>query len=179
MLRMWEQMCGGQDLDLLVATRAGKRGLHWDFKDRKSPSSGMELLPPFDDPNVAVREILNPDIASGDYWGGTGAVPDIVNRFRPKEEVEFRLTHTAPRYGMGDLFLKVDAVPSAGQYMDALRTRQKTAFAEIIRGDKPLSYFEQFVRDWYAHGGQQLTAEADELYKALKRIYREIGVDHE
>jgi len=42
------------DDDLSVETMLGKRGLHWDYLDPSvGPNSGIQMLPPYDDPNVA------------------------------------------------------------------------------------------------------------------------------
>ncbi len=37
-------------------------------------------------------------------------------------------------------------------------------YISIITGDKPLSYFDEMVANWYANGGEQITKEANEIY---------------
>jgi putative aldouronate transport system substrate-binding protein len=40
------------------------------------------------------------------------------------------------------------------------------AYTKIIMGQEPLSYFDTFVRDWNAQGGNQITEEVNQQYKA-------------
>jgi putative aldouronate transport system substrate-binding protein len=40
----------------------------------------------------------------------------------------------------------------------------KTTFTAIITGEKDLSYFDTFVQDWLAAGGQQTLDEMEKLY---------------
>lgn len=37
-----------------------------------------------------------------------------------------------------------------------LQTLERDAFIQIIMGRQPLSYFDEFVQEWYAQGGTQL-----------------------
>jgi putative aldouronate transport system substrate-binding protein len=45
-----------------------------------------------------------------------------------------------------------------------LDTLEQTTFLKIIVGELPVDAFDQFVTDWYAQGGQQITDEANEWY---------------
>ena len=40
-----------------------------------------------------------------------------------------------------------------------LQKMEKKAFLAIITGDKPLSYFDTFVKEWYDKGGREITKE--------------------
>ena len=61
------------------------------------------------------------------------------------------------------------ALPSGGQYLTELKKLQEEAYLEIITGKKPVDYFDEFVKTWYASGGEQLTKEANEWYGALNK----------
>jgi hypothetical protein len=50
-----------------------------------------------------------------------------------------------------------------------------TTFAEIIRGDKPIVYFDTFVENWQARGGRRMTEEATTLLRVKREIYRRVG----
>lgn len=39
-------------------------------------------------------------------------------------------------------------------------------FTDIIKGDKPVDHFDQFVQEWLAAGGQETLDKLDELYPA-------------
>jgi putative aldouronate transport system substrate-binding protein len=42
-----------------------------------------------------------------------------------------------------------------------LTDMENTLFVKIVRGNEPLEAFDQFVKDWYAQGGQAITEEVD------------------
>ncbi len=67
-------------------------------------------------------------------------------------------------------------VPHSGEYLNDLRVLQRKVYAEIIRGDKPLDYFDEFVKQWKAQGGDLLTREANKLQQEKLAIYQQVGV---
>ncbi len=46
---------------------------------------------------------------------------------------------------------------------NTLRGLEKTAYLEIISGEKGLDYFDTFVEEWKARGGEQITKEVQDL----------------
>lgn len=46
-----------------------------------------------------------------------------------------------------------------------LRKKEKEMFLEIITGEKPLDYFDTFVKQWYEEGGETITKEVNEWVK--------------
>lgn len=44
-----------------------------------------------------------------------------------------------------------------------LDTLEATAFLQIITGEKPIDYFDEFVEQWYAQGGQTITEEVRKM----------------
>lgn len=59
-------------------------------------------------------------------------------------------------------------IPSMAQYTADLSKIVDTAAVSIITGDKPIDYFDTFVSDWKASGGDQLTKEINEWYASKK-----------
>lgn len=49
---------------------------------------------------------------------------------------------------------------------EELRRLEEEAFITIITGEKPLSYFDTFVKEWYRLGGEALTEEANRIAAA-------------
>ena len=39
----------------------------------------------------------------------------------------------------------------------SLQNLEKNAFLQIIMGRQPISYFDEFVEEWYKQGGEELT----------------------
>ncbi|MBC8611565.1 Lipoprotein lplA [uncultured Ruminococcus sp.] len=54
------------------------------------------------------------------------------------------------------------------QYSTDLTTLVTDAYTKIITGQEPLDYFDQFVQEWYAKGGQEWTDQINEMYQADK-----------
>ncbi len=55
---------------------------------------------------------------------------------------------------------------SNAKYGSELTKILNTGYTSIIIGEKPLDYFDEMVKQWYANGGEQLTKEANEIYAA-------------
>ncbi|SEN06029.1 extracellular solute-binding protein [Paenibacillus sp. OV219] len=50
---------------------------------------------------------------------------------------------------------------SKGQLLQKLATE---AYLKIIYGDKPIEYFDEFVKEWLANGGEKITEEVNDWY---------------
>ena len=168
---------------LFVESKIGRRGIHWEYIDPAvGKEAGIRYLPPYDQPQVARREVLpsTPDLAGGAFFNLSNCGdPAIYNQYRPRGLVESLDTYQNPKYGIKDILGKSDAVPSAGVYLKNLRDYQQAVFAQIIRGDVGLDTFDAFVKGWYERGGARLTKEANELMQARNRIYSRMGVKAE
>lgn len=46
---------------------------------------------------------------------------------------------------------------SDGEVPNILASLEKNAFIQLIMGEQPMDYFDTFVQEWYAQGGQELT----------------------
>jgi len=171
-LRMLDEMVADEELYLL--TKYGKRGVHWDFRipegggEHSGPSSGIVPLPPYDDPNQANRALL------GFYNPGENA--ELLKKYMDHRQLEFNQTYRKTEWGIPDALGKPDVVPSGGMYIEDLRGLQMKVYAEIIRGDRPLDDFDQFVENWNQRGGDQMTREANALFRQRDEIYRRAGV---
>lgn len=63
------------------------------------------------------------------------------------------------------LFVDKNYTPAVRSYLDdadgeipqSLRQFEKSTFIQIIMGEKPVSYFDTFVGQWYQQGGHELT----------------------
>jgi hypothetical protein len=79
-------------------------------------------------------------------------------------------------WAQAGLFGKPDVVPSSIKYLRDLRNLQMTVYAEIVRGDRSVDYFEAFVDEWMERGGAEMTREAQEMYEVQREIYQRVGV---
>ena len=51
---------------------------------------------------------------------------------------------------------------------EQLQTMEKQVYTNIIYGKEPIEAFDQFVEEWKAQGGEQITQEVNEWYKTVK-----------
>ena len=153
--------------------RMGKRDLHWEW----SPDRGVYLLPPYNGATLANQEMLSNNSAESGGFFAPSSMPTAMSRQLLAQGVlEFRATYQRPEWGTMNVLGKSDVVDSASDYLEDLRQFQATAFAEMIRGDRDLSYFDTFVKLWRQRGGDVLTREANEMYGTMQNIYRQVGV---
>ena len=52
-----------------------------------------------------------------------------------------------------------------GEVPQHLQRLETEAFLQIVCGEKPLEYFEEFVQEWYQEGGEELTRKVREGYQ--------------
>ena len=52
---------------------------------------------------------------------------------------------------------------------DELEELTRKAYIMIITGEKPIEYFDTYVKEWYENGGEELTRQANELAFAKER----------
>jgi len=52
-------------------------------------------------------------------------------------------------------------LPSGNKYISELDRLQSEAYIKIISGEKPIEYFDEFVKQWRAAGGDILEKEAN------------------
>ena len=140
----------------------GERGLHWEYRipDDGTPgtgkSGGLEPLPPYGVTKDIVPELVGP------FWLVPGMMIDWDDAYRHPDELAFRDRYCKPEWCMVDALGKPDRIPLATKYMMDLRNWQLTVFAEIIRGERDLESFDDFVATWLERGGAAMTKQANE-----------------
>jgi len=171
-LRMLETFA--KDREAFLQSRIGLKGVHWDW----SPLRGIYLLPPYSEIGADKRNLLDPQIEGAFGFFSPSSLPlSETEPFLRAGEAEFRQNYANPDWNMENAIGKSDVVPSAGKYLEDLRQFQTTAYVQIIRGDKPLSYFDQFVTEWLRRGGKQITEEANAVNADAEQVYREVGAN--
>lgn len=129
----------------------GIKGTHWDFDKENG-------LPGFinDNSSKTVEE--------------QGVCPGL-------ESSEFTMKRAQPRFdwALANNFDKgcmvnelIAPLPSEEKYKAELEKLREDTYTKIIRGDLPISYFDEYVEKWNSMGGAQLTKEANEWYDTVK-----------
>lgn len=139
--------------DQFLISFFGMKGKHWDFNKENVP--------------VLINGMKTNDLSK------IGA--HIV--FNMTELPQYQKERSGPRivwadknrWKEGGMPNKLEAsLPSAGRYISELEKMEKEAYISIITGNKPLSYFDEFVEKWKKSGGEQLVKEANDWYKTIK-----------
>ncbi len=171
-LKMFEAFA--TERDLFIESRIGKRGKHWEW----SPERGAHPLAPYDQRGADTRNLLGFAMLES-CWGFfsfSSAPPSFTEPLLPEGAAAFRQQYQDPAWGMKNVLGKSDVIPSARLYLEDLRQFQMTTFIEIIRGYRPLAYFDEFVQMWHRRGGDIITREANEMLAEMQRIYGIVGV---
>lgn len=143
-LQVLDYVSASPDPDIYASMLHGIRGKHWQWGDRAS--GDIALLPPYDTmPNV--------ENAIGSRIGM--AVP---------VEPKGRREQWASGLGLdqGGIYNAMEyATPALVRYGPDLIKMRNKAYVSIITGDEPVTYFDQFVENFMAAGGQEVLREAN------------------
>ena len=147
------------DEELSMVIRMGEKGV--DYEDDINGYSGFKYK--FKDGVTASDNALRlPPRPS--FFGVIAATDELYESVKSDYCKEYEETYYKESFGLVDALMKPDVLPSAGEYYADLVSKQLTAFAEIIRGDKEVSYLDEFIETWRAAGGGILEEEA-KIYK--------------
>ncbi|THF84578.1 extracellular solute-binding protein [Cohnella fermenti] len=150
------------DEQVFLDAGVGIKGTHWDYNTPSDPQSGIKFLPPYDDTAKLATEGLKSNF---DTLFAGGPAPAIFAKALGQTNVEQSLLYNKPIW---DIFGKSDVLPLSGKYWADLTKLKLDAYAQIVRGDKPISYFDDFVKQWNDMGGAELEKEANELYQSVQ-----------
>lgn len=163
-LQMIDEIQNNEEVWLALAW--GEKGKHWDYADAAAgTSAGMKRIAPFEDlTKLQADGIL--DTGNGSTAWATQPNLTLMEKNYSKKLLDTFKLYNHP---VNDIFGKSDILPSSGKYWGDLIKLKTEAYAAIVRGDKPLSYFDDFVKQWNEKGGSQLEKEANELYSSVKK----------
>ncbi|MCE5326354.1 MAG: extracellular solute-binding protein [Planctomycetaceae bacterium] len=173
-LHMFEELCKPANGRLFIESRIGQEGTHWKWDARQ----GVVPLYPYSETGQDARNLLafwGLENAYG-FYSFSSAPLEVTDKYLPASIKEFRAKYRRTEYGLMNAIGKTDVVDSAGRNLDDLRQLQTEVYTDIIRGKRPLEYFDTFVEQWKQRGGDLLTREANELYAIMGDIYRQVGV---
>jgi len=152
----------------------GERGLHFEYRipDDGTPgtgrSGGLEGVPPYGVSKDMTAELVGP------FWLVPGMMIEWDDAWRHPDELAFRDTYNKPEWAMIDALGKPDRIPLAAKYMMDLRNWQLTVFAEIIRGERDLDTFDDYVATWLERGGAAMTEQANEYGQRMIELEKRV-----
>ncbi|RAV00186.1 extracellular solute-binding protein [Paenibacillus sp. YN15] len=154
------------DEETYLAMTWGVEGKHYELADpSKGPNSGFKRIPPFDDGAKLQTEGLFDTTGLTTVFADQGN-PKLFEKFADKEAAALRTLYDG---AVSDLFGKPDVLPSSGKYWGDLTKLKVDTYAAIVFGNKPVSAFDDFVKQWNSMGGAELEKEANEMYQAMQK----------
>ena len=153
LLEIAQDLGGYNDIETYIQSRYGEKGVHWDYDEDGFPVS----YPEYDSVagRVAIGGLITFQIAMSEAADASSYDrEDQAAYARLMQDVDYK---TSIQYVQNKL-------PSQGDYKAELDKMASEVFTDIITGAKPIEAFDEFVKQWYANGGQILTDEANALY---------------
>jgi hypothetical protein len=174
------------DRKLYWESKIGQEGLHWEWidpVDEASSGRGFTLKPDYKDPDTGKeidlqvlkngkRQMLHPSLG---FYNLVAGKPEFA-AYEDQRKFHYEEKYMNEKWGLTNPLGKSDVVPSASLHLGDLRMRQQTYFAEIIRGSRPISEFDEFKRLWLNKGGSTLLQEAKRMDQELSEILSELNM---
>ncbi|MCU6708630.1 extracellular solute-binding protein [Paenibacillus sp. J5C_2022] len=158
----------------------------------KEPDKLAKILQTLDAMNASYEDYLTSIFGKkGEHWdyneetGFPGFINDMDAKkltemgvmLNPFEPAEYAIKRAKPRFdwaeenyfGIGGISnALLSPLPSDSKYKEELKKIEDEAFINIITGDKPVDYFDEFVEKWRASGGEKLEQEANEWFANIQ-----------
>ena len=165
-LKLLEMLCNDEELHTRL--QIGEEGTHWEYlseEEQKTSQLSIQFVDEIREKAQYQAAGFNIPLNAISYWGMFPSSMETASKFWTDYNKEFDAHYgeKAREVGLSDLFRKPDVLPSAGQYFNDLKNMQLVAFAKIISGEQPIDYYDTFVEQWKANGGETLLKEAQEM----------------
>ncbi|CAM4269503.1 extracellular solute-binding protein [Paenibacillus tarimensis] len=148
-LEILDYVSANPNLEERMTMRYGMRGKHWEWAGQSKDD--VVTLPPY---NKQVN-----------YTNRIGAnIGMLVPGMPEARREQWASTLGLDEHGIYNA-LKV-SVPSLIQSSPELIPLRNKAYISIISGDKPVSYFDVFVKEFMKAGGEQVLKEANDWYRS-------------
>ncbi|MCH6258192.1 extracellular solute-binding protein [Puniceicoccaceae bacterium K14] len=167
-LKMMEYQVGN-GMDVYLESMYGKRGTHWDYANG-NPSEGITRLAPFVEERSFQQKVLS-------VW--TTEHPVYHEKSHAAAESAFNEKFRNPKHCLFNAIGRPEMVPSAQLYLEDLRAWQMNVYTEIIRGNFPIEYFDEFAEEWLLRGGAEMTEEAQGVMLRKNEIFASLGIENE
>lgn len=169
-LKIFEAMISDEDFGL--ESLMGKRGLHWEH-DQKN---GTHLLEAYKG-SKGESEFLGAFNYLGiGYFRPFGLNPGQMDALESAQTRSFNQKFRRPEWGIFNALGKTDVLESAATVLADLRVFQEVFYIELIRGDRPMSDFDIFVKEWLRKGGAEILEEAQSIVVERKEMFKQLGI---
>jgi len=109
------------------------------------------------------------DLMKKGGWGTFNFFGTIKNTSAPEAKLmDWGKQNKFDQDGFRTILSPFAVIPSIPKYKADLDKLENIAFISMITGEKPLSYFDEFVKQWKAQGGDTIAKEVNDWYQANK-----------
>jgi putative aldouronate transport system substrate-binding protein len=151
-LAIFDFASANPNIDERFSYHWGTYGKHWIWLDKKHEE--IKRLSPYD--------------KQDGYNHRLGCVFGMDMPFPPKAfREEWAYQHQMDKYGIESV-IQI-GLPAIAKYGAQLIKMRDQMLISIISGNKPVSYFDQYVKDYLKAGGAEVEKEANEWYKSSRR----------
>jgi len=148
-LEILDYMSAHPDPTVRRTASRGFEGKHWVWADKENEIAAT--LPPFDE--------------DPDYFYKIGAFLNMDLPFPPKGyAANWCYENQYDKYGI-ESAIQI-GLPAFAKNQGELKKIREEAYIAIITGEKPIDYFDQFVKEYMDAGGQAVYDEVNDWYKA-------------
>lgn len=151
-----------ESYDNYVVATSGIEGTHWEYMEKTSTFDGItEKIV------VSLGDWSDGKVRSSNFAGSAMSIFNpIWEDVTEGAGIRWARSIGADKYRYNSELYT--SLPSAGEYQADLNSLVEETYYAIITGTKPVDYFETFVEEWYARGGDILVKEANEWYQTVK-----------
>lgn len=147
------------DYDFYLMVKNGIEGEHWEFDENGvvvQTKEWQEKIKTYDSGLVASASI-----------GCSNCFCPVQSmiHYQKLQKYQYDFANSTVAHYQTTINVKQLIMPSESEYITDLDTLRSTTFTDIITGAQPVDAFDQFVEDWLAQGGKQITDEVNEVYK--------------
>ena len=141
--------------------RNGEQGVVWDYEDAPAVGGGSYKR------SVYLGEWKDDKYRNDNMFSFAPFTPVFVDEETYKTPRE---DWAIPR-GFATQYMPytelMAPLPSSSMYSAELTKIEEEAYTDIITGEKPIEYFDEFVAKWRVAGGEVLEKEANSWYKEI------------
>jgi putative aldouronate transport system substrate-binding protein len=113
------------------------------------------------------EELTNQEKAALNANGFIADAVDTSNPLAPIQNLGTILAVEQENVGVSDYFAGPPTKTMSRRW-EMLNRSQMETYTDIIYGKKPVSAFDDFVKDWYSSGGEDITKEVNDWYDSVK-----------
>lgn len=158
------------DQDFAAKLVMGEEGTHYTIDE----DGVVTYKAPYDVSKERAKEFGASSVDQPSFFNIIPIKPETRDNFRPKAQVKHVEEYVSKATPLNDVFLKPDVVEGSSTYLGNIQAKQMQYIAKIIRGDEPIEYYDEFIREWNEGDGATLTKNANATMKIMDKILKQV-----